>query len=241
MAVEQARSLVATDPVASRVQVGGAEDLDRPIGELLEEQRRLLIVDRMRGDEDEVEWERDDSYGTGITVQISRTSRGTDHEVYDTDDPAKIVSALQTTHDRNVERYGDGDAALERMPGTGPLPGCIYQLQATPTKSAPDSSIPCGSGSWGNRRLGRHRRLADLLEGVEPPRLHESQGRPPHLLLGQGDALRRAGPGRLGEHPTLPSHRSPAHEPAKLNDFVDPLMTEIGIEKTRQRAGLFRH
>jgi hypothetical protein len=59
----------SSSPLAAReVEVGSAKDLGRTIGELLRENRRLIIVDRVhemqRAEEDR--WERADSYSTSF-------------------------------------------------------------------------------------------------------------------------------------------------------------------------------
>ncbi|GAA5891838.1 hypothetical protein JCM6882_007378 [Rhodosporidiobolus microsporus] len=97
---------------ARDIQVGGAADLVRTIGELLEENRRLIIINRMHAAELEEtdRWERADSYT---------------HELYDTDDPLKVLSALNTAHADAVARTAKEEEGAAR--------GTIYQLQATPT------------------------------------------------------------------------------------------------------------
>ncbi|GAA5859248.1 hypothetical protein JCM8547_008936 [Rhodosporidiobolus lusitaniae] len=101
----------SSSPLAAReIQVGGAQDLGRTIGELLSENRRLVIVDRVHEEEraEGERWERADSYT---------------HDLYDTDDPLKVLSALDATH---------SDAAARSARRVGPR-STIYQLQATPT------------------------------------------------------------------------------------------------------------
>ncbi|OAV93803.1 hypothetical protein PTTG_12562 [Puccinia triticina 1-1 BBBD Race 1] len=47
------------------IRVGGPADLDRPLGDLLKEQVRFIIIHRMgQPPEQGWDWERDDSYGS---------------------------------------------------------------------------------------------------------------------------------------------------------------------------------
>ena len=56
--LNKARSAAASD-TGRAIQIGHASDLDRPIGELISEQKRLIIVDRVHDPE---AWDRADSY-----------------------------------------------------------------------------------------------------------------------------------------------------------------------------------
>lgn len=55
---EEARR--ATDEGGRKIVMGSAEDLRKTIGELLEEEKRFIVVDRLHHPGD---WPRDDSYG----------------------------------------------------------------------------------------------------------------------------------------------------------------------------------
>ncbi|KAL8276095.1 hypothetical protein RQP46_011510 [Phenoliferia psychrophenolica] len=101
---QRARTSAGSE-AARAVVVGSPEDLERPIGELLNENRRLIIADRVHFPD---AWPRADSYS---------------HEAYDTDDPQKVMAALKTTYDAAASR-----AAKKEGPAA-----TIYQLQATPT------------------------------------------------------------------------------------------------------------
>ncbi|GAA5866090.1 hypothetical protein JCM1840_003403 [Sporobolomyces johnsonii] len=101
----------SSSPLAAReIEVGSAQDLGAPIGELLRNNRRLIIIDRVHELEREAEdrWDRADSYT---------------HDSYDTDDPLKILAALNVAYD---------DATTRAARKVSPL-STIYQLQATPT------------------------------------------------------------------------------------------------------------
>ncbi|KAG0141502.1 hypothetical protein CROQUDRAFT_725610 [Cronartium quercuum f. sp. fusiforme G11] len=116
-AVEEARAdAIDAEPGAELIKVGGPSDLDKRIGTLLEEGLRLIIIYRM-GEEPEQGWDwiRDDSY---------------DHVLYDTDRPQGILTALSETYIRNSVPQTAGQTDTSKA-----LPGTIYQLQATPTKS----------------------------------------------------------------------------------------------------------
>ncbi|POW21093.1 hypothetical protein PSHT_02857 [Puccinia striiformis] len=118
--IDKARkSLEKQLPEVHRIEIGGPSDLDRPIGDLLHENIRFIIIHRM-GDVPEQgwDWERDDSY---------------DHVLYDTDRPDDIIKALDLTHARNSVPVKQFDSK--------PSTGTIYQLQATPTKSIADDII----------------------------------------------------------------------------------------------------
>jgi hypothetical protein len=64
-ALDEARqNLEGQLPQVHEIQVGGPADLDRPIGELLKEQVRFIIIHRMgQTPEQGWDWDRDDSYG----------------------------------------------------------------------------------------------------------------------------------------------------------------------------------
>lgn len=64
LALEEAQAqAMSSDPMVRFIKVGGAHDLDRPIGDLLDDEIRLIIIYRM-GEEPELGWDwvRDDSY-----------------------------------------------------------------------------------------------------------------------------------------------------------------------------------
>ncbi|GAA5991978.1 hypothetical protein JCM11641_005333 [Rhodosporidiobolus odoratus] len=103
----------ASSSLAAReVQVGSAKDLQRSIGELLEKNQRLIIIDRIHEEElkEAERWSRGDSYT---------------HKVYDTDNPLKVLAALNAAQAEAASR-----AARRELGG---MRGSIYQLQATPT------------------------------------------------------------------------------------------------------------
>ncbi|MBW0466590.1 hypothetical protein O181_006305 [Austropuccinia psidii MF-1] len=122
-AMDEARSNVACQhPDINSIKVGGAADLDRKIGDLIDDGTRFLVINRMGARPDSGwEWERDDSY---------------DDNLYDTDRSEEIIRALNKTHARNSipKKY---DILRE----SAVLRGTIYQLQATPTKSIADNII----------------------------------------------------------------------------------------------------
>lgn len=69
---EEAREKVKeTTRGTQEVVRGGAKDLDRNIGELIEEGKRLILIDRIHRPE---EWQRDDSYGTLPLASSNPTS-----------------------------------------------------------------------------------------------------------------------------------------------------------------------
>lgn len=112
------------------VVIGGAGDLDRPIGELIESKTRFIVIDKIH---DVNAWERGDSYGISffhlvphLRYLIERIfSLYVDHVGYDTENPSPILACLEKT-------FTESSNAAEPTPGK-PLRGCIYQLQATPT------------------------------------------------------------------------------------------------------------
>ncbi|GAA95267.1 uncharacterized protein L969DRAFT_44743 [Mixia osmundae IAM 14324] len=105
-------------PEASTIKVGGPEDLDTPIGELLKANKRLIIADRVHDPEG---WQRSDSY---------------DHPAYNTIDPATIIVKLNELL-----------AQADKDPSTnGRKKGAIYQCQATPTSSLSEDAF--ASLSW---------------------------------------------------------------------------------------------
>lgn len=107
--LSKARAIIQRD----NVQVATAKDLDSPIGELIERNLRLFIVDRIHNPHD---WYRTDSYT---------------HEAYGTDNPATIMAQLVATHESS-SKPDELDSSPKR--------GCIYQLQATPTSRIVDAA-----------------------------------------------------------------------------------------------------
>ncbi|KAM0752878.1 PLC-like phosphodiesterase [Meredithblackwellia eburnea MCA 4105] len=103
--MEEARQ--ATSDGGRAVVIASAQDLDRPIGELIESNKRLIIIDRVHHPDD---WDRGDSY---------------DHVSYNTTNPATILASLEKT-------YSECSHPQDPAPGK-PSKGTIYQLQATPT------------------------------------------------------------------------------------------------------------
>lgn len=191
-AIEEARSkLESSLPQVHSIQVGGPNDLDRRIGDLLDDQVRLIIIHRMGDEPPETgwDWERDDSY---------------DHTLYDTDRPESILDALDLTHARNsipvkVDKLNDLKVAQK------PLGGTIYQLQATPTKSIADDIITSLTYSKASSLL------VYTKSNLDPYTYNWVKGR--HFIE----------PGLV----------------VLLNDFVDSVLTEHAIEKSKLRAGLF--
>ncbi|EGG08428.1 uncharacterized protein MELLADRAFT_84590 [Melampsora larici-populina 98AG31] len=187
LAVEEARAeATLLEPKVKRIKVGGPSDLDRPIGKLLTEGVRLIIIHRM-GEEPEQGWDwiRDDSY---------------DHVSYDTDRPEPILNALSRTYVRNsVSQSSD------RLDQNKPLPGTIYQLQATPTKSISDDIATSLTYSKASSLLVYTKATVD-----------------PHTYRWIRE--------RHFVEPGLV---------VLLNDFVDPVLTEHAIEKSKIRAGLY--
>ncbi|SDA03124.1 BZ3500_MvSof-1268-A1-R1_Chr11-1g03316 [Microbotryum saponariae] len=104
--LEQARAEAKSD-LGREIVLGGPNDLDATIGSLLEQKKRLIMIDRVHHAES---WERDDSY---------------DPVAYNTDDPSTIIAALEKMHARSSQPTPKVDGK--------PSPGAIYQLQATPT------------------------------------------------------------------------------------------------------------
>ncbi|GAA6017840.1 hypothetical protein JCM10207_003471 [Rhodosporidiobolus poonsookiae] len=152
----------ASSPLAAReINVGGAADLRRTVGELLRENRRLVIVDRVheaeRREEERWErWERADSYT---------------HEAYDTDDPLKVLAALNVAH---------SDAAIRAAQKRGPS-STIYQLQATPTAqiwSDIGASLTYSDASsllvWSKARMDRVTLLRRADDFVDPALVHHA-------------------------------------------------------------------
>ncbi|KAH9811451.1 PLC-like phosphodiesterase [Melampsora americana] len=187
LAVEEARAeATLLEPSVKQINVGGPSDLDRPIGTLLTEGIRLIIIHRM-GEEPEQGWDwiRDDSY---------------DHVSYDTDRPEPILDALSKTYVRNsVSQSSD------RLDQNKPLPGTIYQLQATPTKSISDDIATSLTYSKASSLLVYTKATVD-----------------PHTYRWIRE--------RHFVEPGLV---------VLLNDFVDPVLTEHAIEKSKIRAGLY--
>lgn len=107
--LSKARGIAKKDDI----KVATAKDLDTPIGELIERNLRLFIVDRIYSPHD---WYRTDSYT---------------HEAYGTDNPATIMAQLVATHESST-KSDELDSSPKR--------GCIYQLQATPTSRIVDAA-----------------------------------------------------------------------------------------------------
>ncbi|GAA6039540.1 hypothetical protein JCM8097_008378 [Rhodosporidiobolus ruineniae] len=189
----------ASSTLAAReITIGSARDLKKTVGELLQSNTRLIIVDRVheeeRGKRDR--WDRADSYT---------------HDLYDTDDPTRVLSALNLAHEQAVARAAQARRNLdeERDEEEGktekPPTGTIYQLQATPTAQiwsdiGPSLSFSDASSLlvWSKARMDR----------VTYP-----------WLAGRGffdDGL-----------------------VVFLNDFVDPSQVELALEKTRERVAVW--
>ncbi|MBW0466480.1 hypothetical protein O181_006195 [Austropuccinia psidii MF-1] len=186
-AIDEARTNVACKiPAVNLIKIGGAADLDRKIGDLIDDGTRLIIINRM-GEEPESGWEwmRDDSY---------------DHNLYDTDRSEEIIQALNTTHTRNSIPTKD-DIVKE----SAILPGTIYQLQATPTKSIADDIITSLTYSDASSLL------VYTKANVDPHTYAWVRER--HFIE----------PGLV----------------VLLNDFVDSVLTEHAIEKSKIRGGFF--
>ncbi|KAK4048970.1 hypothetical protein OIO90_005605 [Microbotryomycetes sp. JL221] len=109
--LESARQ-ATTAAGAKDVVLGSASDMTRPIGDLIKENKRLLLIDRVHYPDS---WQRNDSY---------------DHKAYNTDEPAPIIAALEKCH-------AESSKEEPVVPGTTPR-GCIYQLQGTPTSDLTD-------------------------------------------------------------------------------------------------------
>ncbi|KAH8914871.1 PLC-like phosphodiesterase [Atractiella rhizophila] len=107
-AMEEARLSVAAS--ARAIKLASKEDLARPIGELIKENKRLFFFDRVHEEEP---WQRADSY---------------DGKAYNTFKPEPILERLKETHAR-FSKLTEEDATSP----TKPPRGTIYQLQATPT------------------------------------------------------------------------------------------------------------
>ncbi|OAV87089.1 hypothetical protein PTTG_02317 [Puccinia triticina 1-1 BBBD Race 1] len=180
---EAKQNLQAELPQVHAIRVGGPADLDRPIGDLLKEQVRFIIIHRMgQPPEQGWDWERDDSY---------------DHTLYDTDRPDEIIQALDLAHARNsVPLKTETDK---------PHVGTIYQLQATPTKSIADDILTSLTYSKASSLL------VYTKANLDPFTYSWVKGR--HFIE----------PGLV----------------VLLNDFVDSVLTEHAIEKSKIRAGLF--
>ncbi|EHS63698.1 uncharacterized protein PGTG_21777 [Puccinia graminis f. sp. tritici CRL 75-36-700-3] len=183
-ALDEARqNLEGQLPQVHEIQVGGPADLDRPIGELLKDQVRFIIIHRMgQTPEQGWDWDRDDSY---------------DHTLYDTDRPDEIIRALDLTHARN--------SVPLKTQTDKPLVGTIYQLQATPTKSIADDILTSLTYSKASSLL------VYTKANLDPFTYTWVKGR--HFIE----------PGLV----------------VLLNDFVDSVLTEHAIEKSKIRAGLF--
>ncbi|KAH8925834.1 hypothetical protein BT69DRAFT_1331818 [Atractiella rhizophila] len=106
-AMEEARLSVAAS--ARAIKLASKEDLARPIGELIKENKRLFFFDRVHEEEP---WQRADSY---------------DGKAYNTFKPEPILERLKETHAR-FSKLTEEDAASP----TKPPRGTIYQLQGIP-------------------------------------------------------------------------------------------------------------
>lgn len=131
----------ATSDAGRAVKVTSAADLDTPIGELIESQKRLIIVDHVHYPGS---WERADSYGSLSLFKARRrlSNSSADHVSYNTVNPATIVASLEKTH---------SESSHPEPPVSGkPARGSIYQLQATPTADIKDdirASLTCAGSS----------------------------------------------------------------------------------------------
>ncbi|GAA5894932.1 hypothetical protein JCM5296_000920 [Sporobolomyces johnsonii] len=192
----------SSSPLAAReIEVGSAQDLSVPIGELLRRNRRLIIIDRVHELERETEdrWDRADSYT---------------HDLYDTDDPLKILAALNVAYD---------DATSRAARKVTPL-STIYQLQATPTAQIVwemstylvSSSTLTSVAQWAD--IGASLTYSDASS----------------LLVWSKARMDRV---------TYPWLATKAFiEPGLvvfLNDFVDGCLVEHALEKTKERVNLF--
>lgn len=125
----------ATDDGGRRVVMGSAADMGKTIGDLLDEEKRFIVIDRVHHPDD---WLRDDSYGERVAFSPSPSRKSSlrhlkpipvididskvysDHVAYNTTNPATILAALEKTHAQSS--HPDGETAK-------PPRGCIYQLQ----------------------------------------------------------------------------------------------------------------
>ncbi|KAI5475561.1 hypothetical protein MNV49_001157 [Pseudohyphozyma bogoriensis] len=108
--LEEARQ--NTDDGGRSVVIGGAQDLDSPIGTLIEQNKRFIIIGKVHHPD---AWPRADSY---------------DHVSYNTENPATILASLEET-------FKTSSHPEDKREGV-PSRGAIYQLQATPTANIRD-------------------------------------------------------------------------------------------------------
>ncbi|KAG9039980.1 hypothetical protein FRB95_004452 [Tulasnella sp. JGI-2019a] len=181
--LEQARTRVA-NRTAKRIEVGTAADLDRPIGQLIDENRRFFMLDKMHEPD---AWPKADSYND---------------KAYGTKDPASIIAQLDKT-------YNDSQSQPDTHPGdcgsaNGKAKrGAIYQLQATPQVNIKE----------------------DIITGL---RTSDAGS----LLVYMKPKMDRV------TYPWIESKTF--NEPGNiilLNDFVEGLLVEHAIMKSKDRAG----
>ncbi|KAG8840035.1 hypothetical protein FRB96_009712, partial [Tulasnella sp. 330] len=100
---------------ANSINVGSAIDLDTPVGDLISQNKRLILIDMVH----DAKWTRADSY-------VSKA--------YSTQDPTQIITMLEKTW---TDSSSLPDTAKTYAPPAGSIRrGAIYQLQATPQTDA---------------------------------------------------------------------------------------------------------
>ncbi|KAI8454583.1 PLC-like phosphodiesterase, partial [Phakopsora pachyrhizi] len=185
-ALDEARLIAKNvDLRTDDIIIGNQSDLDRTIGDLLEQNSRLMIINRM-GDEPELGWDwvRDDSYGLS------------DYILWEEDQSCdKLNRKISKTRNSS---HGD----LKK-----PLPGTIYQLQATPTKSITDDIVTSLTYSKASSLLVYTKSCVDPVTYDWIRQRH---------FIEPGEIIY-----------------------CSLNDFVDSVLTEHAIEKSKIRAGFF--
>jgi hypothetical protein len=119
-------------PGSKDITFGQPLDMKKPIGDLLKDNIRFFLFDRIHPNENKLlRWERGDSYGNnpfGSSVLHNLTLLVLDPKEYNTSTADPIISCLQETL-QNYSRDRDDDRAFPSHPPRG----TIYQLQATPT------------------------------------------------------------------------------------------------------------
>ncbi|KAG8866007.1 hypothetical protein FRB97_004287, partial [Tulasnella sp. 331] len=100
---------------ANSINVGSAIDLDTPVGDLISQNKRLILIDMVH----DAKWTRADSY-------VSKA--------HSTQDPTQIITMLEKTW---TDSSSLPDTAKTYAPPAGSIRrGAIYQLQATPQTDA---------------------------------------------------------------------------------------------------------
>lgn len=184
---EEARKAAEQDSARDIVRAGPG-DLGRPIGELINERKRLILIDQIH---DPGCWVRNDSYGeaelSSATSALTDSLSWADHVAYNTAEAAPIVAALEKTHVESS--HPDENAPTDKPPR-----GCIYQLQATPTANLVDDLFASLTYSDSSSLLTYVKVCRRSLPGThaQADALVAAQDGPSHLPLASDEAVQRA-------------------------------------------------